>query len=178
MIMKKLKKLLFLCILAGSFMYSVRAQNGDSALTDPQIASIAVVANQNDIDFAEIAKERSDNEEILGLANTMASDHQLVIDRAVELVTRLGVTPEDNAVSQQLLTNAEAAKDKLRKVSEEGFDRTYVSNEIEYHQQVIAAVDDLLIPQAQNKELKALLEEVLPILQGHLEHAQMVQKNL
>lgn len=178
--MKKLKKLIFLCMLLGSVMFSfgVTAQNGDSALTDPQIASIAVVANQNDIDFAEIAKERTDNEEVLGLANTMASDHQLVIDRAVELVTRLGVTPEDNAVSRQLLTNAEAAKDLLRKVSDEEFDRTYVSNEIEYHQQVIAAVDDLLIPQAQNKELKALLEEVLPILQGHLEHAQMVRKNL
>ena len=178
--MKKIKKLLILCMLVGSVMFSLNAdsQNGNSSLTDPENASKAVVANQNDIDFAEIALDRSENSEVLGLARTMASDHQMVIDRAVELVTRLGVTPEDNAVSQQLVKDAEAAQEKLREVSEAEFDRTYVNNEVEYHQKVIAAVENLLVPQAQNEELKALLEEVVPVLKGHLNHAQMIQKNL
>ena len=178
--MKKLiKKLFILCAVLGWGMPStnVIAQNGDSALSDPEIASIAVVANQIDIDFAEIAKERSSDKQVLGLAKTMASDHQMVIDRAVELVTRLNVTPEDNAVSQQLSEDAEATKERLRNLPMEDFDEAYIDNEVAYHEKVIAAVRDLLVPQASNQELKALLEEVLPILEGHLEHAKMIQKN-
>lgn len=174
-----IKNLLILCtvFLSGMLSQDALAQNGDSALTDPEIASIAVVANQIDIDFAEIAKERSTDEQVLGLAKTMASDHQMVIDRAVELVTRLEVTPEDNAVSQQLSEDAQATKERLRNLPQDKFDEAYVDNEVAYHVKVIAAVRDLLIPQASNQELKSLLEEVLPVLEGHLEHAKMIQKN-
>ena len=43
---------------------------------------------------------------------------------------------------------------------------------------MIAAVKDLLIPESDNAELKALLETVLPALEAHLGHAEMVQKKL
>ena len=173
------QKLLILCILFGSGLLTstVLAQDENSSLTDAEIASIAVVANQIDIDFAEIAKERSTDEEVLWLARTMATDHQMVIDRAVDLVTRLGVTPEDNAVSQSLNEEARATRERLRNLPQEEFDEEYVENEVAYHEKVIAAVEGLLIPQAENKELKALLEEVLPVLEGHLEHARMIGKN-
>ena len=45
-----------------------------------------------------------------------------------------------------------------------------------YHKAVIAAVENTLIPDATNKDLKDLLQKVLPILKTHLEHAEMVQK--
>ena len=172
---KSFKTIMILCSILGSgILTSAMAQN--SALTDPEIASIAVVANQIDIDFAEIALDRSSDEEVLGLARTMASDHQMVIDRAVELVTRLGVTPQDNAVSQSLEKDANSTREKLQGLPQEEFDKAYVDNEVAYHEKVIAAVEELLIPQATNEELKALLEEVLPVLKGHLEHAQMIRK--
>jgi len=178
--MKKFIKIRNSGLLLTTFLLPLflSAQSGTSSLSDPQIASIAVVANQIDIDFAELAKDRSSDKAVLGLARTMASDHQMVIDQAVELVTRLGVTPEDNAVSQQLQKDSENTRERLREVPKKEFDQAYVDNEVEYHQKVIAAVEGLLIPQAQNEELKALLKEVLPILQGHLEHARMLQKNL
>ena len=69
------KTIMIFCILGSGILTSAMAQN--SALTDPEIASIAVVANQIDIDFAEIALDRSSDEEVLGLARTMASDHQM-----------------------------------------------------------------------------------------------------
>lgn len=174
--MKKLFKTLtfFFCILGSGVLASSMAQN--PGLTDPEIASIAVAANQIDIDFAELALERSSDEKVLGLARTMASDHQMVIDRAVELVTRLGVTPQDNAVSQSLQKDANSTRERLQRLSQEEFDKAYVDNEVAYHEKVIAAVEELLIPQATNEELKALLEEVLPVLKGHLEHAQMIRK--
>lgn len=40
-------------------------------LSDAEVASVAVVANQIDIDYAEIAKKRSKNQDVLKFAETM-----------------------------------------------------------------------------------------------------------
>lgn len=169
--------------MAGAFLCSVTllspvfGQNTPT-LSDPEIASVAVVANQNDIDFAEIAKQKSHNPEVLEFANTMITDHKAVIDLAVALVTKLHVTPKDNAVSKSLLSDAEKTKEMLNSKSAKEFDKAYVDNEVGYHKAVIAAVKDLLIPQSQNEELKALLQKVVPILEAHLAHAEMTQKKI
>jgi putative membrane protein len=145
-------------------------------LTDPEIASVAVTANQIDINFAKLAKEKSKNDDILKFAATMATDHQSVIDQATALVKKLGVTPKDNDLSKKLNADAEATKKMLGGKTAVSFDKAYIDNEVAYHKAVIETVQNVLIPQTQNGELKALLEKVLPILKTHLEHAEMVQK--
>jgi putative membrane protein len=156
---------------------STSAAQKSTRLTDPEIASAAVVANQNDIDFAAIAKEKSKNAEVLKFAETMAKDHKAVIDQAVALVTKLKVTPKDNTVSQKLKADAAETQKMLRSKTAQTFDKAYIDNEVGYHQAVITAVETMLIPQTTNNELKGLLQNVLPALRAHLEHAQMVQKS-
>lgn len=147
-------------------------------LSDAEIASVAVVANQNDIDFANIAIKQSKNAKVIEFAKTMIADHQAVIDMAVALVTKLKVTPKDNAVSQQYLANAQKTAKMLKLKTAKTFDKAYVDNEVAYHKAVIAAVKTVLIPQSQNEELKALLQKAVPILETHLHHAEMVQSQL
>lgn len=151
------------------------AQNNPK-LSDAEVASVAVVANQIDIDYASIAHKRSRKTAILQFAENMTNAHKAVIAQAVALVTKLNVTPQDNAVSRQLLSDAEKTRKKLNSLSGKAFDKAYIDNEVAYHKAVIAAVEGLLIPEAENAELKALLLNVVPILKAHLEHAQMVQK--
>jgi putative membrane protein len=148
----------------------------NTKLTDPEIASVAVTANQIDINFAKIAKEKSKNSDILQFADMMTKDHQSVIDQAVALVKKLGVTPKDNALSMKLNAEAENTAKTLRSKSDADFNKAYIDNEVGYHKAVISTVEGQLIPQSQNAELKALLQKVLPVLKTHLEHAQMVQK--
>ena len=81
-------------------------------LSDPEVASVAVVANQIDISYGEIAKLKSKNADVLKFAETMISDHKAVIAQAAALVKKLGVTPKDNAVSQKLLSDAEKKKNR------------------------------------------------------------------
>lgn len=149
-----------------------------SKLTDPEIASIAVTANQVDINQAAVATAKSKNPTVLHFAETMANDHKAVIAQAVALVTKLKVTPKDNAVSQKL--NADAAKTiaSLKTKSGKAFDKAYIDNEVAYHKAVISVVEGTLIPATSNAELKELLQKVVPALKTHLEHAEMVQKEL
>jgi len=166
-------------VFAMSFMFTtgVSAQNTPK-LTDPEIASVAVTANQVDINNASIAQKKSKNADVLQFAKTMASDHKAVIDQAVALVTKLKVTPKDNAVSKKLLAdNAKTAK-SLNAKSAKAFDKAYIDNEVAYHKAVISMLEGVLIPQSSNSELKGLLQSVLPAFKTHLEHAEMVQKSL
>jgi len=150
------------------------AQNNPT-LTDAEVASIAVVANQIDINYSQIAKKKSKNAEILKFAETMANDHNAVLGQAVALAKKLGVIPKDNAVSQKLNADAEKNNKMLNSKSTEAFDKAYIDNEVEYHKAVIAAIETLLIPETENQELKELLQNVLPAFKTHLEHATMVQ---
>ena len=106
----------------------------------------------------------------------MAKDHQAVIDRAVALVTKLKVTPKDNATSQKLLADAAKTKTMLQAKSGAAFDKAYIDNEVAYHKAVIATVTNTLIPETDNAELKKLLQDAGPIFKAHLQHAEMVQK--
>ena len=145
-------------------------------LSDAEVAHVAVVANQIDIAYADIANEKSKDADILKFAQTMKNDHNAVINQASALVKKLSVTPKENSVSQKLLADAEQTKKRLRAKSGKAFNKAYIDNEVAYHQAVIDAVEGLLIPEAENAELKSLLQSVVPALKTHLEHAQMVQK--
>lgn len=164
-------------LLTAIFMMppSVNGQDNPK-LSDAEVANVAVTANQIDIDYAAIAKRKSRTEAVVQFAATMASDHKAVIDKAVALVTKLKVTPQDNAVSKQLLADAAKTKAKLNALSGKAFDKAYIDNEVAYHKAVIAAIEGLLIPESENAELKGLLEGVLPAFKAHLKHAEMVQK--
>jgi putative membrane protein len=142
--------------------------------TDRQIAHIAYTAGQIDINAAEQALKKSKNADVIAFAQEMARDHQAVNDLALALVKKLGVTPEDNPVSQSLSKNAADELAVLDKLDGAAFDKAYIDNEIAYHKAVNGALADTLIPSAQNAELKALLQQGLTLFTEHQHHAEML----
>ena len=148
------------------------------ALTDPEIAHIAVTANAIDSAMGELAKTKARSSAVKGFAQTMITDHGGVNRQAVQLAQRLKVTPQENAVSRQLQQGADEARASLESRNGAEFDRAYMQREVEYHQAVLDALDQALIPNARNGELKALLEGVRPAFVAHLERAKQIQGSL
>lgn len=147
-------------------------------LTDPQIAAIVVAANSVDVDAGKFASGKTKNKEVKKFADQMVTDHTAVNKSAVELVTKLKVTPEENETSQSLIKGGEANIANLKKLKAKEFDKAYVDHEVTYHETVLGAIDKALIPNAQNAELKALLEKVRPAIAAHLEHAKHIQSTM
>jgi len=147
-------------------------------VNDAQIASIVVTANQVDIDAGKLAAATTTNAEVKKFADLMVADHTAVNKSAVDLVTKLGVKPEDNATSQSLQKDGNLNITHLHSLHGAAFDKAYVDREVAYHQQVLDAVDKVLIPGAKNEELKALLVKVRPAFVAHLEHARTLQGSL
>ena len=144
-------------------------------INDAQIAAIVVTANQVDIDAGALAAKMSTNAEVKKFANQMVTDHTGVNKAAIELATKLMVTPQENSTSQGLKEGGRKNIEKLKMLSGAAFDKAYIDNEVAYHTAVLAAVDSVLIPGAKNAELKALLVKVRPAFVAHLEHAKHLQ---
>ena len=146
--------------------------------SDPQIAHIVVTANQIDIDAGKLAKSHTKNKEVQAFAQQMITDHSAVNKQAGGLAKKLGVKPESNDTSKALKKDAEDNMANLKKLKGAQFDKAYIQHEVAYHQQVLDAIDKVLVPSAQNQELKDLIVKVRPAFVAHLEHAKHVQVDL
>jgi len=146
--------------------------------TDPQIAHIAYTAGVIDIAAGKQALAKSHNKTVRGFAQEMVRDHTAVNDKALALVKKLKVTPQDNPTSQALNKGAKAELAKLEKLNGAAFDRAYVDNEVAYHKTVNGALASTLIPNAHNAELKSLLETGLTLFKEHQAHAEQIAKEL
>ena len=170
---RSLATLAALCLTAAAPF--ARAQDKP---TDPQIAHIAYTAGVIDIEAAKLAIEKSKTKDVVDFANGMIRDHEAVNVQALDLVKKLNVTPEDNATSKALTEAATKKRGELANLDGAAFDKAYVENEVAYHAQVNEELENLLIPSAQNRELKDLLETGLKMFQGHQAHAEHVAAGL
>ncbi len=174
---KKLSKILLGVACLVMFSIALFAQE-HSKLSDAEVASVTVLANQLYIDYAGIAKQKTKNADILKFAKKMAGDHKVARARVVALVHKIKVAPRDNAVSQKLWEDAIQTKIMLRSKSGEAFNKAYIDNEVAYNKTIINTIENTLIPQADNQELHALLQNIVPALKAHLKYAIEVQNGL
>jgi putative membrane protein len=150
----------------------------DTGPTDPQIAHIAYTAGQLDIAAAKQALAKSHDPKVRDFAEEMVRDHTAVNDKALALVKKLNVTPEDNATSAALSKQADDELKSLASLEGAAFDKAYVQNEVAYHATVNGALKDTLIPSADNGELKSLLETGLTLFKEHQAHAEHLLQEL
>jgi putative membrane protein len=153
----------------------VLAAETPSPLNDPQIATVALTAHQIDIDRGKLAEGKTKNAEVKQFAEAMVKDHTAGKQEVLDLAKKLGVKPEESAVTRDLNKGAKETEAKLKKLTGAAFDKAYVDAEVGYHLAVIDAVEKVLIPGAKNAEVKEALVNTVPTLQGHLKHAQHLQ---
>jgi len=149
-----------------------------ASMNDPQIATVALTAHQIDVDRGKLALKHTHNDEVKQFAEQMVHDHEAGIKEAMDLAKRLGVKPEQSDTSKSLKADADKVTKRLKKEKGAAFDKDYIDTEVAYHQAVIDAVRNALVPGARNASLKTLLEQAVPTLEGHLQHAKMVQAQL
>jgi putative membrane protein len=177
-IFKKIGFLMMSVGFIGCAHASDSSSNSSDKLTDANIAAIVVGANKIDISAGKIALDRSEDKRVRGFAQRMVTDHQGVLNAAVELVTRLGVTPENNDLVFALSKQSAEHEAKLKSLTGKEFDKLYIDHEVAYHEAVIGVIKTQLIPGSSNQELKDMLTSVLPAFDAHLSHCKNIQAGL
>jgi putative membrane protein len=117
--------------------------------TDPQIAHIAYTAGNLDVAAGKQALARSHNKAVRTFAQEMIRDHQAVNAKALALVKKLHVTPEDNPTSKDLTKAAAATHARLNRLSGPAFDKAYIDNEVAFHKAVNGALGGHVDPVGQ-----------------------------
>ena len=148
-----------------------------ATLSDANIVYILDHANMLDSAAGAVAATKGTNSEVRDFGKRMMRDHHTLRQQGQDLAKKLGVTPaapaNDDSKTQydntmKMLNDAAKGKD---------FDKAYIDNEVQYHQAVLQTATSAM-NQAQNAELKNLIQKAAPAVQAHLDMAQGIQKKM
>lgn len=148
-----------------------------AALDDATIVAIFDEANTADIETGDLAAKRGSNKDVRALGKQFAHDHTAVRQQGRDLAKKLGVKPTAPKPDQGAESAAAALKE-LKSKHGADFDKAYLAHEVAFHQQVIDAINNTLLPAIQNAELKAFVQKVVPAFEGHLAAAKNLQQKL
>jgi putative membrane protein len=146
-------------------------------LTDPTIVALLDEANMADSAAGALAVTKATNREVKDFAKLMMSEHHALREAGQKLAKRLKVTPEPPATDpvKPLAEGETKALESTPKGPE--FDRVYIEQEIAAHKAVLDLAENAH-GQAQNQQLKALIEQAKPVIQKHLDQAEKIRGQL
>lgn len=145
--------------------------------TDANIVALLDEANMMDSTAGAIAATKGTAAAVRDFGKGMMRDHHQLRAQGQVLAKKLNITaapgPDDNLVS-----DAQKRIDTLNSTAKgKDFDKAYIDGEVDVHKQVL----DLAIKasaQTQIAELKNLIQKAAPVIQGHLDKAEAIQKSL
>ena len=146
-------------------------------LDDATIFAIFDQANTADLWIGRLAVKKGVSEDVRMLGKMVAVDHVAVQQMGRDLATKLGIipTPPDHDTSAENLAKAVAM---LQSKSGAEFDKAYLKHEVAFHQSVVDAVKNTLLPAIENEQLRALMNKALPGLEHHLAETKAAAKKM
>ena len=146
-----------------------------AAPSDGEILAIAQASNTAEIDAGKLAKSRAKNPQVKQFAQQMVKDHSAM---NTELAKNLDLKLMDNDESQRIRQDALDSLEQLKGMQGADFDKAYIDKQVMMHEEVVAMMQDKLIPNAQSPKLKAALDKAAPKVQSHLKMARQLQSSM
>jgi putative membrane protein len=161
----------------GMAMAPDTAAPAPTTLSDANIVYILDNANMLDSAAGAVAATKGTSADVRDFGKRMMRDHHTLRQQGQDLAKKLGVTPEapPNDDSKAQLDNTMKTLNGAAKGKD--FDKAYIDNEVVYHQAVLQTATSAM-NQAQNAELKNLIQKAAPAIQAHLDMAQGIQKKM
>jgi putative membrane protein len=146
------------------------------AYSDANAVAFLQTVNTGEIEAATLAKTKATDAEIKAFARQMEMDHNRMKNEVAEAAQRLGLSTtatdedvlEDHQEDMRELNEANAGND---------FDDKYIDEQVEAHKNALDKLDDA-IEKTQNAEFKALLQKARGAVDGHLKHAERLDKRV
>jgi putative membrane protein len=146
-------------------------------MTDANIVALLDEANKSDSAAGAFALKKASNKDVKAFAKMMMGEHHALRVQGLALAKKLKVTPEAPA-DDPVKAAGSAEMSALQSAgSGAAFDQAYIDQEVTIHKAVIDLAEKAH-DQAQNAELKALIEKAKPVIQKHLDRAEALQQQL
>ena len=154
---------------------SIAVAQSSAKLDDPTIVAIFDAANTYDMETGSLAAKKGHSSSVRDFGKMLVRDHRNVRTQGRELARSLNVTPTPPKDFPLAKAHAEAMR-SLRKTRGRAFDRAFLQHEVDFHNAVIDAVTNTLLPAIQNAQVKDLVTKVAPAFVAHRDRAQSLLK--
>lgn len=133
--------------------------------------------NNGEIAQAELAKDKTDNDDVESVAEAIIDDHKAVNERVGELVDK-GIEPEKSPLSRGLAKQAQEIQEDLAPLAGAEFDCAYLNKQVAQHQLALETLRSQVQPDANDPKIEDLLEDVIATLEQHREDAAQARKDV
>ena len=162
---------------AGTASSTSAGNTSSGNWTDPNIVALLDEANMADSAAGSIAATKGTAAAVRDFARRMERDHHQLRAQGAALAKKLNVTPSapsDDPV-QPMAQNETNTLNSTAKGKD--FDKAYIDAEVNAHKAVLDLATKAAA-QTQNAELKSLIQKAAPVIKGHLDKAESIQKTL
>jgi putative membrane protein len=126
----------------------------------------AILGDMVEVKMGQLAQQKGQSESVKQFGKTLETDHSAHEEKAREMAQSMGVTPP-----AKISARAQAAYDRLNKLSGANFDRRFAQAMVLDHKKDIAEFQK----KAKNSGATAnFARETLPVLQKHLQIAEQI----
>lgn len=148
-----------------------------AALSDANIFSMIGMSNAGEIGTSKAVQGKVADASVKTFAADMVKEHTAMQGEADKLATKLNVTPQAPPQADAMQKTTDSVTTAHKSATGAALDRQYMTFQVQAHQ---STLDNLqrFETQAQNAELKALIQKAIPKVQGHLQRAQEIQGKL
>ncbi|HKR08892.1 MAG TPA: DUF4142 domain-containing protein [Gemmatimonadaceae bacterium] len=145
--------------------------------SDPNIVAMLDEANAADSSAGAVAATKGTAAAVRDFGRRMMRDHHQLRAEGAALAKKLNVTPA--APSDDPVPNMAQGETNTLNSTAKGkdFDKAYIDAEVSAHKAVLDLATKAAA-QTQNAELKNLIQKAAPVIQGHLDKAESIQKTL
>lgn len=144
----------------------------DAAAPDVKFANAAAMAGMTEIEAGKLAEKMGSTAAVKELGTMMVKDHTAAANKLKAIAKK-----ENMELPAKLEPKQQAMIDALKKESGPAFDKLYVDDMVKGHTKAVALFK-MESKDGQNADLKAFATETLPIIEGHLKHAQELQASM
>lgn len=148
------------------------------SVSEGNVVAIILAANNTDLSYARLAPARARSADVRGFAQRMLTDHTILNARMREVAARVGIAAEDTPFSLDMRDHSMERRDVLRELSGAAFDSTYMANEVDYHRDLLATIDNVLTGSVRADALREFVTNLRPAVSAHLAHAEQVRASL
>jgi len=156
-------------LLVAAFIAATAGTAAANDLSDAEIIGIYSQVNSFDIETALLGQVLGASDDVRAIGQMVSVDHTGVRAAIHALAEEIGVVPVLPPARIAAARDHDDVIVALRTLEGAAFDAAYLQHEIAFHRAAIAAVEGLLLPEADNADLRVHFEAVLPAFYHHLE---------
>jgi putative membrane protein len=146
-------------------------------MTDANIASTLLVANDGEVEGADDAMRLAADAEVKSFAAMVHRDHKALKEAVDSVAKAANISTDEDAAATAMKNSMEQHRDSLSKLSGAAFDRAYIESQVSAHQRMIDQLNQMAAS-SQNPQLTQLIRDAMPTMQAHLDAARVIHGKL